>query len=106
AGEGVALRAGRFGAEAWSERMGARIEELLGLRALDVYGLSEVIGPGVACECVEAADGLHVNEDHFLVETIDGATGEPVPDGTPGELVCSTVTRGALPLLRYRTRGI
>src|SRR5204863_5915446 len=89
-----------------SEQMRARIQDLLGLRALDVYGLSEVIGPGVACECIEAADGLHVNEDHFLVETIDGITGEPVPDATPGELVFSTVTREALPLLRYRTGDI
>src|SRR5499433_653591 len=105
-GDGLALRAGMFGAEPWSEQMRARIEELLGLRALDVYGLSEVIGPGVAAECLEAADGLHVNEDHFLVETIDGATGEPVPDGTPGELVFSTVTREALPLLRDRTGDI
>ncbi|HEV8277789.1 MAG TPA: AMP-binding protein, partial [Streptosporangiaceae bacterium] len=77
-GEGLGLRAGLFGAEPWSEQMRSRVEELLGLRALDVYGLSEVIGPGVAAECLEAADGLHVNEDHFLVETIDGTTGEPV----------------------------
>jgi phenylacetate-CoA ligase len=105
-GEGLALKAGLFGAEPWSEQMRGRIQDLLGLRALDVYGLSEVIGPGVACECIEAADGLHVNEDHFLVETIDGTTGEPVPDGTPGELVFSTVTREALPLLRYRTGDI
>ena len=86
--------------------MRARIEELLGLRALDIYGLSEVIGPGVAAECLEAADGLHVNEDHFLVEAVDPETGAPVPDGTPGELVFSTVTREALPLLRYRTGDI
>jgi phenylacetate-coenzyme A ligase PaaK-like adenylate-forming protein len=105
-GEGLALRAGQFGAEPWSEQMRGRIEELLGLKALDVYGLSEVIGPGVAAECLEAADGLHVNEDHFLVEAIDGATGAPVPDGTPGELVFSTVTREALPLLRYRTGDV
>ena len=84
----------------------ARIEELLGLRALDIYGLSEVIGPGVAAECIEAADGLHVNEDHFLVEAIDPASGLPVPDGTPGELVFSTPTKEALPLLRYRTGDI
>ena len=70
-GEGLTLKAGLFGAEPWSEQMRGRIQDLLGLRALDVYGLSEVIGPGVACECIEAADGLHVNEDHFLVETID-----------------------------------
>src|ERR1700757_1315454 len=86
--------------------MRARIQDLLGLRALDIYGLSEVIGPGGACECIEAADGLHINEDHFLVEAIDGATGEPVPDGTPGELVFSTITREALPLLRYRTGDV
>jgi phenylacetate-CoA ligase len=86
--------------------MRARIEELLGLRALDIYGLSEVIGPGVSAECLEAADGLHVNEDHFLVEAVDPETGVPVPDGTPGELVFSTVTREALPLLRYRTGDI
>ena len=74
-GEGLNLRAGLFGAEPWSLQLRARIEELLGLRALDIYGLSEVIGPGVASECFEAADGLHVNEDHFLVEAVDPATG-------------------------------
>ena len=105
-GEGLTLKAGLFGAEPWTGQMRARIEELLGLRALDIYGLSEVIGPGVAAECVEAADGLHVNEDHFLVEAVDPETGAPVPDGTPGELVFSTVTREALPLLRYRTGDI
>ena len=105
-GEGLGLRAGLFGAEPWSRQLRARIEELLGLRALDIYGLSEVIGPGVACECYQAADGLHVNEDHFLVEAVNGATGEPVPDGTLGELVFSTVTREALPLLRYRTGDV
>src|SRR5262245_36686483 len=98
-GQGLSLTAGRFGAEPWSG-------ELLGLRALDIYGLSEVIGPGVAAECLEAADGLHVNEDHFVVEAVDPATGAPVPDGTLGELVFSTVTREALPLLRYRTGDI
>ena len=105
-GEGLALKAGLFGAEPWSEQMRARIEDLLGLKALDIYGLSEVIGPGVAGECIEAADGLHVNEDHFLVEAIEGESGQPVPDGTPGELVFSTVTREALPLLRYRTGDV
>jgi len=100
------LKAGLFGAEPWTGQMRARIEELLGLRALDIYGLSEVIGPGVAAECLEAADGLHVNEDHFLVEAVDPETGAPVPEGTPGELVFSTVTREALPLLRYRTGDI
>jgi phenylacetate-coenzyme A ligase PaaK-like adenylate-forming protein len=102
----LSLSAGVFGAEPWSAALRARIEELLGVRALDIYGLSEVIGPGVAAECIEAADGLHVNEDHFLVEAIDPASGLPVPDGTPGELVFSTPTKEALPLLRYRTGDI
>jgi phenylacetate-coenzyme A ligase PaaK-like adenylate-forming protein len=105
-GKGLALRAGIFGAEPWSAQLRTRIEELLGLRALDIYGLSEIIGPGVAAECFEAADGLHVNEDHFLVEAIDPVTVEPVSDGTPGELVFSSLTREAMPLLRYRTGDI
>jgi phenylacetate-coenzyme A ligase PaaK-like adenylate-forming protein len=103
---GLSLRAGIFGAEPWTDALRARIEALLGVRALDIYGLSEVIGPGVAAECVTAADGLHVNEDHFLVEAVDPGSGAPVPDGTPGELVFSTVTKQALPLLRYRTGDI
>jgi phenylacetate-coenzyme A ligase PaaK-like adenylate-forming protein len=103
---GSSLKAGLFGAEPWTDELRTRIGDLLGLRALDIYGLSEVIGPGVAAECYEAADGLHVNEDHFVVEAIDPATGEPVPDGTPGELVFTTVTKQALPLLRYRTGDI
>jgi phenylacetate-coenzyme A ligase PaaK-like adenylate-forming protein len=105
-GEGLALKAGLFGAEPWSEQLRARLADLLGLRPLDIYGLSEVIGPGVACECYVASDGLHVNEDHFLVEAIDPLSGEPVPDGSPGELVFTTVTKEALPLLRYRTGDI
>jgi phenylacetate-coenzyme A ligase PaaK-like adenylate-forming protein len=105
-GKGLSLRAGVFGAEPWSAQLRGRIEELLGLRALDIYGLSEIIGPGVAAECYEAADGLHVNEDHFLVEAIDAVTAAPVPDGTPGELVFSSLTREAMPLLRYRTGDI
>jgi phenylacetate-CoA ligase len=105
-GSGLRLSAGLFGAEPWTDAMRARIEELLGLRALDIYGLSEVIGPGVAAECLVAADGLHVNEDHFLVEAIDPVSGQPAPEGTPGELVFSTVTKEALPLLRYRTGDI
>src|SRR5690348_10027187 len=105
-GNGLSLRAGVFGAEPWSAQLRVRIEELLGLRALDIYGLSEIIGPGVAAECYQAADGLHVNEDHFLVEAIDPVTAEPVPDGTPGELVFSSLTREAMPLLRYRTGDI
>jgi len=103
---GLSFKAGIFGAEPWTQEMRARIEELLGLRALDIYGLSEVIGPGVASECIVAADGLHVNEDHFLVEVLDPATGEPLPDETPGELTFTTLTKEALPLLRYRTGDI
>ncbi len=109
-GDGLSLSAGIFGAEPWSEAMRGRIEALLGLRALDIYGLSEVIGPGVAAECLqgagEADGGLHVNEDHFLAEAVDPQTGRPVPDGTPGELVFTTLTKEALPLLRYRTGDI
>jgi phenylacetate-coenzyme A ligase PaaK-like adenylate-forming protein len=112
------LRAGVFGAEPWTQAMRVKIETLLGLKALDIYGLSEVIGPGVACECLEAqstlpespTDGvpctLHVNEDHFLVEVIDPATGAPVPPRTYGELVFTTLTREAMPVLRYRTGDI
>jgi phenylacetate-coenzyme A ligase PaaK-like adenylate-forming protein len=105
-GDGLHLRAGLFGAEPWTQEMRVRLEGLLGLRALDIYGLSEIIGPGVAAECRAAANGLHVNEDHFLVEVIDPVSGEPVPDGTPGELVFTTLTKQALPLLRYRTGDI
>jgi len=105
-GAGLRFSAGVFGAEPWTEALRARIEDLLGLRALDIYGLSEIIGPGVAAECVVAADGLHVNEDHFLVEAIDPVTAAPVPDGTGGELVFTTLTKEALPLLRYRTGDI
>src|SRR5579875_1981599 len=105
-GKGLALRAGVFGAEPWSEALRTRLEELLGLRALDIYGLSEVIGPGVSAECIVAADGLHVNEDHFIVEAVAPESGEQVPDGVPGELVFTTVTKEALPLLRYRTGDI
>ena len=103
---GLSLRAGVFGAEPWTQEMRTRINDLLGLRALDIYGLSEVIGPGVAAECVVAADGLHVNEDHFLVEALDPLSGEPVAEGTPGELTFTTLTKEALPLLRYRTGDI
>jgi phenylacetate-coenzyme A ligase PaaK-like adenylate-forming protein len=105
-GGGLSLKAGIFGAEPWTDELRGRLEELLGLRALDIYGLSEIIGPGVAAECYVAADGLHVNEDHFLVEVIDPVSGQPVPDGSPGELVFTTVTKEALPLLRYRTGDI
>jgi phenylacetate-CoA ligase len=100
------LRAGVFGAEPWSEALRHQIVELLSIKALDIYGLSEIIGPGVASECVEAQDGLHVAEDHFMVETLDPATGEPTAPGVPGELTFSTPTKEALPLLRYRTGDI
>ncbi|SFO94788.1 phenylacetate-CoA ligase [Actinomadura madurae] len=100
-----ALKAGLFGAEPWSEELRTAIEDVLPIKAMDIYGLSEVIGPGVATECLEQ-DGLHVNEDHFIVEAVDPATGEPVEDGTPGELVFTTPTKQALPLLRYRTGDI
>jgi len=103
---GLSLKAGIFGAEPWTDELRIRLEELLGIRALDIYGLSEVIGPGVASECVVAADGLHVNEDQFYVEALDPFTGSPVPDGTPGELTFTTMTKEALPLLRYRTGDI
>ena len=105
-GQGLSLKAGIFGAEPWTEELRLRLEELLGIRALDIYGLSEIIGPGVAAECIVAADGLHVNEDHFLVEALDPVTGLPVPDGQPGELTFTTLTKQALPLLRYRTGDI
>ena len=104
--DGLSLKAGIFGAEPWTEEMRIRLEDLLGLRALDIYGLSEIIGPGVAAECVVTADGLHVNEDHFLVEALDPLSGLPVPDGTPGELTFTTMTKQALPLFRYRTGDI
>ncbi|WP_202125847.1 phenylacetate--CoA ligase family protein [Actinomadura physcomitrii] len=100
-----ALKAGLFGAEPWSAELRTAIEDVLPIKAMDVYGLSEVIGPGVATECLQQ-DGLHVNEDHFIVETVDPATGEPVEDGAPGELVFTTPTKQALPLLRYRTGDI
>jgi len=99
------LEIGLFGAEPWSEAMRAEIEARLGLRAVDVYGLSEIMGPGVAVEC-EAQDGLHGWEDHFLFEVIDPASGRPLADGESGELVITTLTKEALPMIRYRTRDI
>jgi phenylacetate-CoA ligase len=99
----LALRVGLHGAEPWTDAMRDRIEALLPIRALDIYGLSEVIGPGVACATPDSGGGLHVQEDHFLVETLDPLTGEPVEPGHPGELTFTTVTKEALPLLRYRT---
>ncbi len=97
------LRLGFFGAEPWTESMRREIERRLGIRAFDSYGLSEIIGPGVAGECEERS-GLHLFEDHFFPEVVDPTTGEPVPDGETGELVLTTLTKQALPLLRYRTR--
>jgi phenylacetate-CoA ligase len=102
----LALEIGMFGAEPWTEAMRTQLEAELGLKALNVYGLSEIVGPGVAAECPEARDGLHVQEDHFLVEVVDPKTGSLVPDGTFGELVFTTLTKEALPLLRYRTGDI
>ncbi|MDR2922547.1 MAG: phenylacetate--CoA ligase [Treponema sp.] len=107
---GVDLRAlpltkGCFGAEPWSENMRRQIEDRYGMKAYDIYGLTEIIGPGVAFEC-EAQDGLHINEDMFYPEIINPDTGEPVPDGEKGELVFTTITREGTPLLRYRTRDI
>jgi len=100
------LEIGIFGAEPWSEAMRQEIQYRLGLRAVDIYGLSEIMGPGVAVEC-EAQDGLHGWEDHFLFEIIDPETGKPVRrDGDAGELVITTLTKRALPMIRYRTRDI
>lgn len=101
----LALRVGFFGAEPWSNNMRKEIEEKWHIKALDIYGLSEIMGPGVSCEC-ERQDGLHVWEDHFLVEVIDPNTGEVLPDGEKGELVFTCITKEALPLIRYRTRDI
>ena len=101
----LSLRYGHFGGEPWTEEMRGAIERELGLLAFNNYGLSEVIGPGVSGECRERA-GMHVAEDHFVVECLDPVTLEPAPDGTPGELVFTALTKEALPLLRYRTRDI
>ncbi|NLG34979.1 MAG: phenylacetate--CoA ligase [Lentisphaerae bacterium] len=99
------LKSGHFGAEPWTEAMRRHIEEVLPLKALDIYGLSEVAGPGVANECLEQ-HGLHVFEDHFYPEIIDPQTGEPLPDGQKGELVFTCLTKQGVPLIRYRTRDI
>lgn len=109
--EGVApdtlrLKCGLFGAEPWSESMRKEIEKKLKISALDIYGLSEVIGPGVASECIEEKHGLHIFEDHFIPEIIDPATGKRLPYGEAGELVFTTITKEAFPVLRYRTRDI
>ena len=101
----IKLKAGIFGAEAWSENMRQEIQNQLGIKAYDIYGLTETSGPGVSFECSEQT-GMHINEDHFIAEIIDPETGEVLPDGTQGELVFTSITKEALPLLRYRTRDI
>ena len=101
----IRLKAGIFGAEAWTEEMRQDIEEKLGIKAYDIYGLTEISGPGVAFEC-SCQKGMHINEDNFIAETIDPKTGEPVPYGEKGELVFTSFTKEAFPLIRYRTKDI
>src|SRR3569832_778257 len=100
------LRTGIFGAEPWTESMRSEIEARMGLQALDIYGLSEIMGPGVAQECIETKDGLTIWEDHFYPEIIDPDSGDTRPDGEPGELVFTTLTKEGMPLIRYRTRDL
>ncbi|KXP05341.1 phenylacetate--CoA ligase [Tsukamurella tyrosinosolvens] len=102
----TSLRVGVFGAEPWTEKMRAELEQDAGIDAVDIYGLSEVIGPGVAMECAETKDGLHIWEDHFYPEIIDPMTGEVLPDGEHGELVFTSLTKQATPIIRYRTRDL
>ncbi len=102
----TSLQIGIFGAEPWGESMRAELEERCGIDALDIYGLSEVIGPGVASECIETKDGPTIWEDHFYPEIVNPETGEPVPDGEMGELVFTSLTKEALPIIRYRTRDL
>jgi phenylacetate-CoA ligase len=104
-GEDIPLKAGIFGAEPWTEEMRRNIEETLGIKAYDIYGLTETSGPGVAFECCEQT-GMHVNEDHFFAEIIEPDTGEVLPEGSKGELVFTSLDKEAFPLLRYRTRDI
>ena len=101
----IKLKAGIFGAEAWSEEMRQHLEESLGIKAYDIYGLTEIIGPGVSFDCSEQT-GMHINEDHFIAEIINPDTGEVLPEGSKGELVFSCIDKEAFPLLRYRTRDI
>ena len=101
----ISLKAGIFGAEPWTNEMRASLEKKLGIKAYDIYGLTEIMGPGVAFECEEQT-GMHVNEDHFIVEVIDPETGKQLPDGEQGEIVFSAITKEAFPILRYRTRDI
>jgi phenylacetate-CoA ligase len=102
----TSLQVGVFGAEPWTNDMRAEMERRLDLHAVDIYGLSEVMGPGVAMECVETKDGLHIWEDHFYPEIIDPITGEVLPDGQEGELVFTSLTKEAMPVIRYRTRDL
>ena len=102
----TSLKVGIFGAEPWTNDMRREMEQRLDMHAVDIYGLSEVIGPGVASECVETKDGLHVWEDHFYPEIIDPVTGEVLPDGEEGELVFTSLTKQAMPVIRYRTRDL
>ncbi|OUS92548.1 phenylacetate--CoA ligase PaaK [Rhodococcus sp. NCIMB 12038] len=102
----TSLRTGVFGAEPWTEEMRTELEKQLNMDAVDIYGLSEVMGPGVAMECVDTKDGLHIWEDHFYPEIIDPVTGEVLPDGEEGELVFTSLTKEAMPIIRYRTRDL
>ncbi|MEV4683024.1 phenylacetate--CoA ligase PaaK [Streptomyces kurssanovii] len=102
----TSLKVGVFGAEPWTEEMRREIEERFAIDAVDIYGLSEVMGPGVAQECVETKDGLHIWEDHFFPEVVDPFTGEVLPDGEEGELVFTSLTKEAMPVIRYRTRDL
>ncbi|MFB8085597.1 phenylacetate--CoA ligase PaaK [Streptomyces sp. NPDC055992] len=102
----TSLKAGIFGAEPWTQEMRREIEERFAIDAVDIYGLSEVMGPGVAQECVETKDGLHIWEDHFYPEVVDPFTGEVLPDGEQGELVFTSLTKEAMPVIRYRTRDL
>ncbi|MCM2288593.1 MAG: phenylacetate--CoA ligase [Sulfuritalea sp.] len=102
----TSLRVGVFGAEPWTNEMRREIEERLNIDAIDIYGLSEVMGPGVSCECIETKDGPHIWEDHFYPEIINPETGEVLPDGEIGELVFTSLSKEALPILRYRTRDL
>jgi len=104
--QSLKLRVGIFGAEPWSDKMRDEIENTMDIMALNIYGLSEIMGPGVSMECTEGREGMHVFEDHFLVETINPDTGEVLPPGERGELVFTTLTKEAFPLIRYRTRDI
>jgi phenylacetate-CoA ligase len=103
---GTSLEVGIFGAEPWTNEMRREMEALLGIDAVDIYGLSEVMGPGVAQECVETKDGLHVWEDHFYPEVVDPVTGDVLPEGEEGELVFTSLTKQAMPVIRYRTRDL